>query len=85
MKRDKYFKISWSIILLPLFFFSGCRNKEKGKAALMQAIDDYENAWAAGDFLTVESFFADSAKRLHTEPYVWDRKEIKRYLEERAK
>ena len=51
----------------------------------MQAIEDYENAWAAGDFLTVESYFADDAKRLHTEPYVWDRKEIKRYFEERAR
>ena len=50
----------------------------------METIDRYETAWAMGDFLTVESFFTKDAKRLHTEPYVWDRKEIKRYFEERA-
>ena len=65
-------------------FLSGCHSIEKEKEVLMQAIEDYENAWASGDFLTVESFFADNAKRLHTEPYVWDRNEIKRYFEERA-
>jgi ketosteroid isomerase-like protein len=63
---------------------SGCQTGEREKEALMQAIEDYENAWASGDFLTVESFFAEDAKRLHTEPYVWDREEIKRYFEERA-
>lgn len=63
---------------------SGCQTGEREKEALMQAIEDYENAWASSDFLTVESFFAEDAKRLHTEPYVWDREEIKRYFEERA-
>lgn len=53
-------------------------------ASLMQAIETYENAWANSDFLVVEDFFAPNAKRLHTEPYVWDRAEIKRYFEERA-
>ncbi|MDQ8180244.1 DUF4440 domain-containing protein [Pelagicoccus sp. SDUM812005] len=50
----------------------------------MSAIDEYETAWATGDFLKVEGFFTEDAKRLHTEPYVWDRAEIKRYFEERA-
>lgn len=73
------------LILFSVLFFVGCNNKEKEKQVLLQTIEDYENAWAAGDFLRVETFFADSAKRLHTEPSVWDRKEIKRYFEERAK
>ena len=80
--------ISWltKVILLPFLMLlpGGCRNEEKDMESFMQAIEDYENAWASGDFLTVESFFAEDAKRLHTEPYVWDRKEIKRYFEERA-
>lgn len=62
----------------------GCRNEEAGMAALMESIDSFETAWATGDFLKVESFFTEDAKRLHTEPYVWDRAEIKRYFEERA-
>jgi len=74
-------KIFLILILIGVF---SCQNIEKDKETLLQAIEDYENAWAARDFLTVESFFADSAKRLHTEPYVWDRKEIKRYFAERA-
>lgn len=72
-------------ILLFMLLFGGCENEEKEKQALLLTIENYETAWAAGDFLKVDSFFADSAKRLHTEPYVWDRKEIKRYFEERAK
>ena len=39
--------------------------------ALLLAIDDYETAWANNDFLKVESYFTDDAKRLHTDPYVW--------------
>ncbi len=70
-------------------FFSlilfACNNEEQDKQLLLQTIEEYENAWASGDFLKVESFFCDRAKRLHTEPYVWDRKEIKRYFTERAK
>ena len=65
-------------------FATGCNSEEKDMEALIQAMEDYENAWAAGDFMTVESFFAEDAKRLHTEPWVWDREEIKRYFEERA-
>eukprot|EP00903_Cladosiphon_okamuranus_P004067 g4065.t1 len=53
-------------------------------AALKAAIDEYESAWAAGDFLKVESFFTEDAKRLHTEPHVWDRAEIRRYFESEA-
>ena len=79
---------NWLSIVLPLALLMiltvGCRKEEKDMEALMQAIEDFENAWASGDFLTVESFFAEDAKRLHTESYVWDRKEIKRYFEERA-
>ena len=71
-------------LALLMILAEGCRKQEKDMEALMQAIEDYENAWASGDFGTVESFFAEDAKRLHTEPYVWDRKEIKRYFEERA-
>ena len=83
--RRILFIISSLTIILSMGSLNGCQNEEKEKALLMQTIEDYENAWAASDFLTVESFFAEDAKRLHTEPYVWDRKEIKRYFEEREK
>ena len=73
-----------SLITSTVLFCAGCQNQQAEMASLMQAIDAYETAWAEGDFLTVESFFAEDAKRLHTEPYVWDRKEIKRYFEEQA-
>ena len=70
--------------LLALFItFNGCNNKSQEKANLMQAIEEYENAWASGNFMKVETFFTSNAKRLHTEPNVWDRAEIKRYFEER--
>lgn len=84
LKSPKQTGISLFLLLIVQLIFISCQNEENNKEALMQTIEDYENAWAAGDFLTVESFFADSAKRLHTEPYVWDRAEIKRYFEERA-
>lgn len=84
MKNNKLKWIAGLLLTLFVFISSGCQSDEAQKEALMQAIEDYENAWAAGDFLTVESFFAEDAKRLHTEPYVWDREEIKRYFEERA-
>lgn len=71
-------------ILLFAFLLLSCGKQENARLVFMQTIDAYENAWAAGDFLKVESFFAEDARRLHTEPYVWDRKEIKRYFEERA-
>ena len=73
-----------SLITSTILFCTGCQNQQAEMASLMKAIDAYETAWAEGDFLTVESFFAEDAKRLHTEPYVWDRKEIKRYFQERA-
>ncbi len=72
------------VMLLIALVFSACHNHKKDKQALMLTIENYENVWAAGDFMKVESFFADNAKRLHTEPYVWDRAEIKRYFEECA-
>ncbi len=67
-----------------LFTLSGCRNEDAEMESLLQAMDAFETAWASGDFLAVEAFFSPDAKRLHTEPYVWDRAEIKRYFEERA-
>lgn len=76
-------KFIFSILIL--FLCSSCvNNNEVEKAALMKTIDAYETAWSKGDFLTVEKFFTSDAKRLHTEPYVWDRSEIKRYFEDRA-
>ncbi|MFC1764377.1 YybH family protein [Planctomycetota bacterium] len=74
-----------SIMLSILMVCStGCQSQQVEMDLLLQAMDVYETAWSEGDFLTVESFFAEDAKRLHTEPYVWDRQEIKRYFEERA-
>ncbi len=77
--------ITFVALALVALLGSGCGGSEEEKmASLMRAIEDYESAWASSDFLKVESYFAANAKRLHTEPYVWDRKEIKRYFEERA-
>lgn len=72
--------------LLALSFLAGlgCRNEKAELDSLESAINEYESAWASEDFLKVESFFTDDAKRLHTEPDVWDRAEIRRYFEERA-
>ena len=64
--------------------FAHAEENDPAMTSLLAAIDAYETAWANGDFLKVESFFAENAKRLHTEPYVWDRDEIKRYFEKRA-
>ena len=71
------------IIISLVLLISSCTKKDE-MPNLMEAINAYETAWASGDFLTVEAFFTEDAKRLHTEPEVWDRKEIKRYFEERA-
>jgi ketosteroid isomerase-like protein len=84
MKPIRLHKPAGLIFLLVILFSTACQTREKEKEVLLQTIEDYENAWAAGDFLKVETFFAEDAKRLHTEPYVWDREEIKRYFEERA-
>ncbi len=72
--------------LLALFVLlgSGCRDEEADLESLKSAINEYESAWASEDFLKVESFFTADAKRLHTEPEVWDRAEIRRYFKERA-
>ena len=80
------FKALTQVTLLSCLFLilTGCQNEDAEMDSLLKAMDTYETAWANGDFLTVESFFTDDAKRLHTEPYVWDRAEIKRYFEERA-
>ncbi|MBU2950959.1 nuclear transport factor 2 family protein [Tamlana agarivorans] len=80
-----------NLLLFPVVFFSllvcmSCENKNESDMKLLIAtMDAYETAWAQGDFLTVERFFTEDAKRLHTEPEVWDRAEIKRYFEEKAK
>lgn len=84
MKVFRHQTIAVILLVTVSMVISGCQNKEKDEKELLQTIEDYENAWASGDFLKVESYFAEDAKRLHTEPYVWDRKEIKRYFEERA-
>ena len=88
MKYRDIHTLAGSFFLFLSILSTGCqtveKEKENEKEALMQAIEDYENAWASGDFLTVESFFAEEAKRLHTEPHVWDREEIRRYFEDRA-
>ena len=81
---NKFRSLSILIFSAVILLLTACENSDSEMDSLMQAMEDYENAWASGDFLTVESFFAEDAKRLHTEPYVWDRKEIKRYFEERA-
>lgn len=74
-----------SRMLLMIFFLAvfSCQDDKAEMKALMFAIDDYETAWANNDFLKVESYFTADAKRLHTEPYVWDRIKIKEYFEER--
>jgi len=74
------------LVLAGLFSLlcTGCQDEQAEMDVLMAAIDEYETAWATGDFLKVESFFTADAKRLHTEPYVWDRAEIERYFKERA-
>jgi ketosteroid isomerase-like protein len=78
-------------LTVELFNFYSCFNNKKQSDAenqqkqLMQTIEDYENAWASGDFLLVETFFSQNAKRFHTEPDVWDRGKIKNYFAERAK
>ena len=46
---------SFQLFLL-LLVLKGCQCEEKEKDSLIQAIEDYENAWASGDFLTVERF-----------------------------
>ena len=78
--RFRVFLISVAIFLSSI----ACKNEDNQMKSLMLAIDDYESAWANNDFLKVESYFTDDAKRLHTEPYVWDRQKIKEYFEERA-
>ena len=71
-------------LAISLFVVGGCRDEAADLKSLESAIDEYESAWASEDFLKVESFFTEDAKRLHTEPEVWDRAEIKRYFEARA-
>ncbi|MDP4625562.1 MAG: nuclear transport factor 2 family protein [Akkermansiaceae bacterium] len=73
-----------ALLILSVLTGSGCRDEEADLDSLKSAINEYESAWASEDFLKVESFFTDDAKRLHTEPDVWDRAEISRYFEERA-
>ncbi len=69
-------------VLIALQF--ACKKRESEKDLLMAAIEEYETAWASGDFLKVDSFFADDAKRLHTEPEVWDRQMITDWCKKKA-
>ncbi|MBP0905428.1 nuclear transport factor 2 family protein [Mariniflexile gromovii] len=73
-----------NLLFCAVLVTSCTKNETNEKDLLLKTIDAYETAWANGDFLTVESFFTQEAKRLHTEPHVWDRAEIKRYFETRA-
>ncbi|WP_411827861.1 YybH family protein [Luteolibacter sp. AS25] len=72
------------LLALAALLTFGCRDNETELDSLTAAINEYESAWSSGDFLKVESFFTVDAKRLHTEPEVWDRAAIKRYFEEKA-
>lgn len=72
------------VLAIIIFACISCEKKDSQMESLMFAIDDYESAWANNDFIKVESYFTYDAKRLHTEPYVWDRQKIKEYFEERA-
>ena len=72
------------MISLSIIFCTGCQNAEMEMESLMATIDSFETAWSEGDFLKVDTFFADDAKRLHTEPYVWDREAITKWCEEQA-
>ena len=78
----KYLSVFCALCVLCIVI-NGCSNVKQEKAKLLQTIEDYENAWASGDFKKVETFFAPNAQRLHSEPHVWNRAEIKRYCEER--
>ncbi|WP_159020779.1 hypothetical protein [Algibacter sp. L3A6] len=76
----KVIRVNIFRVLILCMFTSCIKNKEAAKELLMETIRTYETAWANEDFLGVESFFTEDAKRLHTEPHVWDRAEIKRYF-----
>lgn len=86
MKTKKMTAVLSTILALVIVFSAGCQNQsaEAEMKSLMATIEDYETAWAAGDFLKVDTFFADNARRLHTEPYVWDREDITAFCRERA-
>ena len=74
-------KIKVFVMIITMFLtFISCNNKRDQVESLMLALDDYETAWANGDFVKVESYFTEDAKRLHTEPYVWDRQKINEYF-----
>ena len=72
------------MISLSIIFCTGCQNAEMEMESLMATIDSFETAWSEGDFLKVDTFFAGDAKRLHTEPDVWDREAITKWCEEQA-
>lgn len=91
MKATKATSTLAAILAIAALFCAGCQhrqnrpdNAEKEKASLLAAMDSYETAWANGDFLKVDTFFADNARRLHTEPYVWNRKDITEFCRQKA-
>ena len=83
MKTTKILTIL-AIVATPILLCTGCGGRAGEMDSLVRSIEDFENAWAEGDFLKVDSFFADNAKRLHTEPQVWDRAEITRWCQKQA-
>ena len=86
MKIKKMTVALSNILALVIVSIAGCQNQSTDAAmkSLMATIENYETAWAVGDFMKVDTFFADNARRLHTEPYVWDRDDITAFCRERA-
>lgn len=91
MKASKATPTLAAILAIAALFCAGCQhrqnrpdNADQDKASLLAAMDSFETAWANGDFLKVDSFFTDNARRLHTEPYVWNRKDITEFCRKKA-
>ena len=73
------------VTLIMVFIYQSFNGNNDKDSELLETIDTYENAWASGDFLKVETYFSDNAKRFHTEPEVWYRDDIRSYFDNRAK
>ena len=86
MRKQKLTIPLSAILTFVVLFGAGCQSPsaETEMDALMNTIEGYETAWAEGDFLKVDTFFADNARRLHTEPYVWDREDITKFCRDKA-
>ena len=68
MRKQKLTIPLSAILTFVVLFGAGCQSPsaETEMDALMNTIEGYETAWAEGDFLKVDTFFADNARRLHT-------------------